>query len=88
MHFHVSRNVCCYYISSYIMTNKYCYYISSRIRRCIMTNKYCYYTSSYIRRYARRCIKKCLLSLYIFLYNEKYIFMYQEMFVVIIYLLI
>ena len=38
-----------------------------------MTNKYCYYTSSCIMRNTFLCIKKCLLSLYNFLYNEKYL---------------
>ena len=53
-----------------------------------MKNKYCYYTLYCVIRNTFSCIKKCLLSLYIILYNEKYIFLYQEMFVVIIYLLI
>ena len=49
------------------MKNKYCHYTSSYI----MKNKYCHYTSSRIRRYTISSIKKYLLSLYIFLYNEK-----------------
>ena len=68
------RNVCCHYILSYIMRNKYFYYISSRIRRytlsCITklfvaiihllnnNNKYFYYTSSRIRQYTLSCIIK------------------------------
>ena len=41
------------------------------IRLCIIKNKYCHYTYSCIMRNTRRCIKKCLLSLYTLLYNEK-----------------
>ena len=32
-HFLIHENVCCHYISSYIMKNKYCYYTSSRITK-------------------------------------------------------
>ena len=31
IHFNFKRNVCCHYISSYIMINKYCCYTSSCI---------------------------------------------------------
>ena len=42
--FSVSHNVCCHYILSYIMINKYCHYILSYI----MINKYYHYILSYI----------------------------------------
>ena len=54
-------------IHFHVLRNVYCHYISSYI----MKNKYCHYTSSRIIRYTFSCIKKYLLSLYIFLYNEK-----------------
>ena len=46
------RNVCCYFILSYIMANKYCHYTSSYINEKY-TSMYkrdvcCYYISSYI----------------------------------------
>ena len=50
------------------------YYISSYI----IINKYCYYTSARIRRYTFSCIKKYLLSLYIFLYNDNKHFNYTS----------
>ena len=74
------------YISSYIKRNKHYHYTSSHnnkhfhvkiniyfyyISSYIMKNEYCHYTSPRIRRYTFSCIKKCLLSLYIFLYNKK-----------------
>ena len=31
--FMYNKNICCNYMSSYIMTNKYCYYTSYRIMR-------------------------------------------------------
>ena len=51
------------------MKNKYRHYTSSYI----MKNKYRHYTSSRIRRYTFSCIKKCLLSLYISLYNDIFV---------------
>ena len=43
-----------------------------------MKNKHCHYTSSRIRQYTLSCIKKCLLSLYIFLYNDNKHFNYTS----------
>ena len=43
-----------------------------------MKNKYCHYTSSRIIRYTFSCIKKCLLSLYNFLYKDNKHFNYTS----------
>ena len=43
-----------------------------------MKNKYFYYTSSRIMKNTFSYIMKCLLSLYIVSYNEKYTFMYNR----------
>ena len=48
-----------------------------------MKNKYCYYTLSRIRQYTLSCIKKCLLSLYIFLYNDNKHFNYTSSHIII-----
>ena len=77
-HFHVSRNICCHYAFSYVMTmiiaksyivfnEKYTFMYKRYLLLLyifLYNNKYCYYTSSRIKLYALLCITEMFVYHY------------------------